>query len=161
VPILLQKSFWGLQTKILKSADASYAPRREGPCRFTQNRSRTSVVAVKSDAAAEKSKINYGEIFRVVRFSTFATNADCVSWLGLISLAESTVSVEFRGAAPAGYFVLGLRFGLHGASPAAGRANRDAAPVSQGRAAVRAGEAYPSDGAKRTSDVPSASSMII
>src|SRR5258708_27429558 len=29
--------------------------RREGPCRFTQNRSRTSVMALKSDAAAEKS----------------------------------------------------------------------------------------------------------
>ena len=30
--------------------------RREGPYRFIQNRSRTSVVALKSDATAEKSK---------------------------------------------------------------------------------------------------------
>jgi hypothetical protein len=34
----------------------SSARRREGPYRFIQNRSRTSVVALKSDAAAEKSK---------------------------------------------------------------------------------------------------------
>jgi hypothetical protein len=30
-------------------------------------------VALKSDAAAEKSKVNFREIFRVARFSTFAT----------------------------------------------------------------------------------------
>jgi len=42
--------------KISRAADVFYAVRREGPCRFTQNRSRTSVMALKSDAAAEKSK---------------------------------------------------------------------------------------------------------
>ncbi len=30
-------------------------------------------MALKSDTAAEKSKINFREIFRVARFSTFAT----------------------------------------------------------------------------------------
>src|SRR5258705_13837157 len=48
--------FLGSRTKILRAADAFYARRREGPYRFIQNRSRTSVVALKSDAAAEKSK---------------------------------------------------------------------------------------------------------
>ena len=50
------KVFLGWRTKILRAADAFYARRREGPYRFIQNRSRTSVVALKSDAAAEKSK---------------------------------------------------------------------------------------------------------
>ena len=59
--------------KIFRAADAFYARRREGPYRFIQNRSRISVVALKSDAAAEKSKDRLREIFRVVRFSTFAT----------------------------------------------------------------------------------------
>ena len=50
------KVFLGWRTKILRAADAFYARRREGPYRFIQNRSRTSVAALKSDAAAEKSK---------------------------------------------------------------------------------------------------------
>ena len=61
------------RTKIPGAADGSSAQRREGPNRFIQNRSRSAVVALKSDAAAEKSKIDFREIFRVVRFSTFAT----------------------------------------------------------------------------------------
>src|SRR6267378_2236299 len=73
VPILLKKVFLGRRTKILRAADAFYARRREGPYRFIQNRSRTSVVALKSDAAAEKSKDQLSQIFRVARFSTFAT----------------------------------------------------------------------------------------
>jgi hypothetical protein len=50
------KVFLGWRTKILRAANAFYARRREGPYRFIQNRSRISVVALKSDAAAEKSK---------------------------------------------------------------------------------------------------------
>src|SRR6478672_11600142 len=50
------KVFLECRTKILRAADASYARRREGPYRFTQNRSPTSVVALKSDPAAEKAK---------------------------------------------------------------------------------------------------------
>src|SRR5258708_2077100 len=50
---IVAKVFLGWRTKIPRAADAFYARRREGPYRFIQNRSRTSV---KSDAAAEKSK---------------------------------------------------------------------------------------------------------
>src|SRR3977135_1294068 len=50
------KVFLGCRTKIFRAADAFYARRREGPYRFIQNRSRISVVALKSDAAAEKPK---------------------------------------------------------------------------------------------------------
>jgi hypothetical protein len=50
------KAFLGWRTKILRAADPFYARRREGPSRLIQNRSRISVVALKSDAAAEKSK---------------------------------------------------------------------------------------------------------
>ena len=53
---IVAKVFLGWRTKILRAADAFYARRREGPYRFIQNRSRTSVVALKGDAAAEKSK---------------------------------------------------------------------------------------------------------
>ena len=53
---IVAKVFLGWRTKILRAADAFYARRREGPYRFIQNRSRTFVVALKSDAAAEKSK---------------------------------------------------------------------------------------------------------
>jgi hypothetical protein len=50
------KVFLGCRTKILRTADAFCARRREGPYRFIQNRSRTSVAALKSDAATEKAK---------------------------------------------------------------------------------------------------------
>jgi hypothetical protein len=52
---IVAKVFLGWRTKILKAADAIYAQRREGPYRFIQIRSRTSVVALKSDVAAKKS----------------------------------------------------------------------------------------------------------
>jgi hypothetical protein len=45
------------------------------PHRFIQNRSRTSVAALKSKAAAEKSKNQLSRDFRVVGFSTFATKS--------------------------------------------------------------------------------------
>ena len=53
---IVAKVFLGWRTKILIAADALYARQREGLYRFIQNRSRTSAVALKSDAAAEKSK---------------------------------------------------------------------------------------------------------
>src|SRR5258707_7631620 len=53
---IVAKVFLGWRTKILRAADAFYARRREGPYRFIQNRSQISVVALKSDAAAEKPK---------------------------------------------------------------------------------------------------------
>jgi hypothetical protein len=53
---IVAKVVLGWRTKILRATDAFYARQREGPYRFIQNRSRTSVVALKSDAAAEKSK---------------------------------------------------------------------------------------------------------
>jgi hypothetical protein len=49
-------SVLGWRTKIFRAADAFYERRREGPYRFIQNRSRTSVAALRSDAAAEKSE---------------------------------------------------------------------------------------------------------
>ena len=58
LPVLadsVAKVFLGCRTKILRAADAFYAQRREGPYRFIQNRPRTSLVALKSDAAAERS----------------------------------------------------------------------------------------------------------
>jgi hypothetical protein len=70
---IVAKVFLGWRTKILRAADAFYARQREGPYRFIQDRSRTSVVALKSDAEQRSPKINFREIFRVVRFSTFAT----------------------------------------------------------------------------------------
>jgi hypothetical protein len=65
---IVEKVFLGGRAKILRTDDAFCAWRREGPYRFITNRSRTSVVALKSDTAAGP-KINFREIFRVVRFS--------------------------------------------------------------------------------------------
>src|SRR5258707_9011541 len=48
--------FRGGRTKFLRTADAFYERRREGPYRFIQNRPGTSIVALKSDTAAEESK---------------------------------------------------------------------------------------------------------
>jgi hypothetical protein len=70
---IVAKVFFGGRTKVFRAADVFYARRREGPYRFVQNRPRTFVAALNSEAAAEKSKINFREIFRVVRFSTFVT----------------------------------------------------------------------------------------
>ena len=56
VPILLQKVFLGQRTKIPRAAETLQAWRREGPYWFTQNQSRTFVAALRSDAAAKKSK---------------------------------------------------------------------------------------------------------
>jgi hypothetical protein len=53
---IVAKVFLGWRAKILRAADALYARQREGPYRFIQNRSRTSIVTWKSDAWAEKSK---------------------------------------------------------------------------------------------------------
>jgi hypothetical protein len=53
---IVAKVFLGWRTKILRTADAFCARRREGPYRLIQNRSLASVVALKSNAAAEKSK---------------------------------------------------------------------------------------------------------
>ena len=50
------KVFLGGRTKFFRAADAFYERRREGPYRFIQNRPRISVVALKSNTAAEKSK---------------------------------------------------------------------------------------------------------
>jgi hypothetical protein len=52
---IVAKVFLGWRTKILRAANASYARRREGPYRFAEKRPRTFVLALKSDAAAEKS----------------------------------------------------------------------------------------------------------
>jgi hypothetical protein len=60
---IVEKVFLGRRTKILRAAHAFCAQRREGPYRFIQNRSRTSVVALKSDAAAEKSKDQFSRDF--------------------------------------------------------------------------------------------------
>jgi hypothetical protein len=69
------KVFLGCRTKILRATGAFCARRCEGPYRLIQNLSRTSVVALKSTQQQRGLKINFREIFRVVRFSTFATKS--------------------------------------------------------------------------------------
>ena len=53
---IVAKVFSGERSKILRPVDALHVPRREGPYRFIQNRSRNPVVALKGDAAVERSK---------------------------------------------------------------------------------------------------------
>jgi hypothetical protein len=70
------KVFLGWRAKILRAADAFYARRREGPYRFIQNRSLVSVVALKSDAAAEKSKDQLSRDFWGCSIFDFCNNID-------------------------------------------------------------------------------------
>src|SRR5258705_8056478 len=60
--------------KILRAADAFCARRREGPYRFIQSRSRISVVALKSDAAAEKPKDQLSRDFLGCSIFDFCNN---------------------------------------------------------------------------------------
>jgi len=53
---IVAKVFLGGRTKFFRAADAFYEWRREGPYRFIQNRPGISIVALKSNTAAEKSK---------------------------------------------------------------------------------------------------------
>src|ERR1700687_215439 len=53
---IVSKVFLGCRRKILRAAGAFYAWRCEGPYRFIQNRSRPSVVALKTEASAESTK---------------------------------------------------------------------------------------------------------
>jgi hypothetical protein len=53
---IVAKVFLGGRTKFFRAADAFYERRREGPYRFIQNRPGISVVALKSNTAAQKSK---------------------------------------------------------------------------------------------------------
>jgi hypothetical protein len=71
---IVAKVFLGWRTKILRAADAFSAQRREGPYRFIQNRSRTSVVALKSDAAAEKFKDQLWRDFQGCSIFDFCNN---------------------------------------------------------------------------------------
>ncbi len=61
---IVAKVFLGCRTKILRAAEAFCARRRKGPYRFIQNRSPTSVAALKSDAEAEKPKDHLSRVFR-------------------------------------------------------------------------------------------------
>jgi hypothetical protein len=72
---IVAKVFSGWRTKILRAADALCARRREGPYRFIQNRSPTSVVALKSDAAARNSKDRLSRDFWDCPIFDFATNS--------------------------------------------------------------------------------------
>jgi hypothetical protein len=71
---IVAKVFSGWRTKILRAADASSVRRREGPYRFIQNRSRTSVAALKSDAAAEKPKDQLWRDFQGCSIFDFCNN---------------------------------------------------------------------------------------
>src|SRR6266852_5625324 len=71
---IVAKVFLERRTKILRAADAFSGRRREGPYRFIQNRSRTSVVALKSDAAAEKSKDQLWRDFQGCSIFDFCNN---------------------------------------------------------------------------------------
>jgi hypothetical protein len=69
------KSLFVVSNENSRATGAFCARRCEGPYRLIQNLSRTSVVALKSTQQQRGLKINFREIFRVVRFSTFATKS--------------------------------------------------------------------------------------
>jgi hypothetical protein len=85
-PDTVAKAFLGWRTKILRAADAFYARQREGPYRFIQNRSRTCVVALKSDAAAEKPKDHLSRDFWGYSILDFCNNIHLST--DIVSLVE-------------------------------------------------------------------------
>jgi hypothetical protein len=91
---IVAKVFLGWRTKILRAADALYARQREGPYRFIQNRSRIFVVALKSNAAAEKSKDQLSRDFSGRSIFDFCnnigTNRTCRSGRGMSVLGVRT-----------------------------------------------------------------------
>jgi hypothetical protein len=72
--ILLQKSFWGSERKFLEPLMRFTPGDVREPYRFIQNRSRTSAVALKSDAAAEKSKNQLSRDFQGRSIFDFCNN---------------------------------------------------------------------------------------
>jgi hypothetical protein len=97
---LLQKSFWGGERKF--SEPLMRFPRGDvkGPYRFIQNRSWTSVVALKSDAAAEKSKDQLWRDFRGFSIFDFCNNIGTkrtwcdVSYESVISTKADITNVD-------------------------------------------------------------------
>jgi hypothetical protein len=71
---IVAKVFLGQRTKIPRAADALYARRRERPYRFIQNQPRTSVVALKSNTAAEKFKDQLSRDFWCCSIFDFCNN---------------------------------------------------------------------------------------
>ena len=88
---IVAKVFLGWRTKILRAADALYARQREGPYRFIQNRSRTSAVALKSDAAAEKSKDQLSRDFPGRSIFDFCNN------IGTLRTSAAGATMAVRG----------------------------------------------------------------
>src|SRR5882762_9183738 len=81
------KVFLGCRTKILRTADAFYVQRREGPYRFIQNRSRTSVAALKSNAAAERSKDQLRRDFSGCSIFDFCNNIGAKRPFGKLAIS--------------------------------------------------------------------------
>jgi len=84
---IVAKVFLGWRTKILGAADALYARQHEEPYRFIQNRSRTSVLALKSDAAAEKSKDQLSRDFPGRSIFDFCNNIGAKRTFGPLAIS--------------------------------------------------------------------------
>src|SRR5258705_5158229 len=91
---IVAKVFLGGRTKFFRAADAFYERRREGPYRFIQNRPRISVVALKSNTAAEKSKDQLSRDFPGRSIFDFCNNIGqtqtSASWFGMSALPPIT-----------------------------------------------------------------------
>jgi len=96
MPIVAKVFLWW-RTKLLRAADASYARRREGPYRFTKNRSRTSGVALKSDPAAEKSQDRLSRDFWGCSIFDFCNNICQTRKLLAYSITRSAITKRLDG----------------------------------------------------------------
>src|SRR4029077_15070510 len=85
--------------KILRAADTLCARRREGPYRFIQNRSRTFLVALKSDATAEKAKNQFWRDFPRRSIFDFCNKSClmCQTWPFRPDIAEKRARLPYRG----------------------------------------------------------------
>ncbi len=105
--------------KIFRATGAFYARRREGPYRFMQNRLRTSVVALKSGAAAEKSKDRPSRFLGLFDFRFLQQYLPCADInhhlfgavvMTLIKLIQLGGPVEVRPSTPRHWLAISLCF---------------------------------------------------
>jgi len=97
---IVAKVFFGCSTKILKTADAFCALRREGPHHFMPKRPPTFVLTPESLAAAAASKNGFSRDFRASSIFDFCNNIGTKrTWLDvrLESGFGGKAEVEFRG----------------------------------------------------------------
>ena len=128
----VEKVFFGRRTKILKTADASRARRREGPHRFTHKRPGTSVSALWRLVAIETSNNRLSRDFwrrSIFDFSTVSAKSGSQRWAPVLPAHQRN---NLRAAGSRAQQSV-KRVALRAQGPNSGRPGRDRRRRSHGR----------------------------